>query len=1199
MRWIIRLYSFLLCGVMGAGVDAQEVPPEDTTYAFQLTELGHQWSDSADYDSSTYYYRISSEAYWDLIERTDDSVFWTRFLNDLIWIGENYRIQRVYDSAFSYAQRAQEISLEKFGKWNKVSARSIHLLGTLYDEINSYEQAKRYHLESLGIRRKLFGEVHEEIGHSLNNLGNVNLSEGAYDEALDYFKQSLKIREQLSPPNPIDILSSLLNIGLAYAQKGDYNKSFEYYYQIEEKAPDVLPKKSRILSSLYNNMAINYSELGDLKQSLTYNMQALEMDQLLFGENSLNLTENYINIGTVYYRMGQFLTAEEYYLKVLDLQEKNPMQNERLVGAMYHNLSMVMLTIGDREAAEKYQLLGLEKELNIYGEVHPQIAMQYNNLSLIARQKGDLGEAENYQLKALDIQLQTLENPHPDIASSYINLGALEEAKGNYYRAEEFMEKGAELLNKLYESDHPKIADLYNNRGILASYTGAIDKAKEWVTKSLQIREQIYGPDHPLVAQSYFNLGKFSGDATELEDAQSYYDQALKIYRDNYGEKHPEVGITYKQLAMVAYKKGQLNQALAYTDKALLSLGIQPGYLPAQEEIPTFFSRILNEFHVLETLQYKAKCLYEKGEKDSAFLHAADTTLQIAHKIIDFLRRSYQFEETELFLQKKGTLIYELSIQNSLKLYELTEDRNYLDQAFYYVGSSKSLLLQRSTAIGRSHKIMGIPDQVIKRERELQLAHAYYQQQLKVTQLTADGDSLYNALIKNVLQIQQQHDSLLLVLAEQYPKYYELKYSQHFSALDEVQSFLNRLPNTLILEFFWGGNSCIVFGISRDKVAYYQVPIDTLLINELVEMNFSVARPQDYQNEQVFNQVKPRIAEVGFALYEKLCDSVLQKFPDQNKLIVIPDGMLNQLPFEVLLTREISAGLSFKNFPFLLKDYVISYEYSSSLLVQVPSKKPFFTSFRYAGFAPSYGQQDLFLSSSRERELFGDRIDQLADLRFNQPEVQKIAHLMSGTPYVGEAATESKFKEEVQQYSVVHLAMHGFIQDDQPLNSGLAFSQKDDTLNDGFLYAHELYNMKMKASLAVLSACNTGAGYLAHGEGVMSLSRAFKYAGCPNIIASYWQADDRSTQDLMFRLFQSIKGGKNTAEALRKSKLDYLQQANEFEAHPAHWAAWVLIGNPDPLASRHTSLPLLLLGVLGSFLIAGTIYFTLQKRKVS
>ena len=185
MRWIIRTGSLLLFGLLLTGASAQELSPEDTAYAFQLTELGHQWSDSSEYDSSTYYYRLSSEAYWDLIEQTDDSVFWTRFLNDLIWIGENYRIQRAYDSAFSYARRAEEISLQKFGKWNKVSARSIHLLGTLYDEINSYEQAKGFHLESLEIRRKLFGEVHEEIGHSLNNLGNVALSEGAYDEALN------------------------------------------------------------------------------------------------------------------------------------------------------------------------------------------------------------------------------------------------------------------------------------------------------------------------------------------------------------------------------------------------------------------------------------------------------------------------------------------------------------------------------------------------------------------------------------------------------------------------------------------------------------------------------------------------------------------------------------------------------------------------------------------------------------------------------------------------------------------------------------------------------------------------------------------------------------------------------------------------------------------------------------------------------
>ena len=1154
----------VLC-VTGMNLLSQEVSPKDTAFAFGLTDLGHEFSATASYDSSTYYYKKSADAYLDLIERTNDSVFWTRYINDLVWIGENYRIQRIFDSAFVYAERAKEISLQNFGKGNKVSARSFHLLGTLYDEVNDYTKANEFHLQSLEIRKKLFGEVHDEIAHSLNNLGNVSLSEGEFEEALDYFSQSLEIREQLSPPNHEDLLSSLINIGLTYAQMGDYPRSFEYYYQVEELAPELLPEKNRLLPSLYNNMAINFNEMGDMKQALKYNFKALEMDRLLFGENSLNLTENYINIGTVYYRMGQFLMAEEYYLKVLDLQLQHPTQNERLIGAMYHNLSMVMLTVGDREAAERYQHMSLEMELEIYGEVHPQIAMQYNNLSLLARQQGNLGEAENHQLKALDIQLQTLQSPHPDIAASYINLGAIEEQKGNYDRAIEYMDKGSVLFSQLYGPKHPKMADYYNNRGILASYSGDMEQAKDWVNKGLNIRREIYGGRHHLVAQSYFNLGKFLGDEEELESARQQYDNALEIYQEVYGELHQEVGITYKQLAMLAFKSGNIEEAVAYTDKALLSLGIQPDYLPSEKEAPTFFSNILNEFHALEVLQYKAQCLNAAEGKSSPHLYSIDTTLKIAHKIINFLRKSFQYEETELFLQKKGVLIYELSIKNCLKLYEITGESEFLDQAFFYMGNSKALLLQRSTAVGRSQKIVGIPDSIITKERELQLAHAYYQQQLKSTQLDSGSDSLYNALIKKVLHVQQQHDSLLSIFAQKYPKYYDLKYAQNSSSLEEVQAFLAQFPGTLLLEYFWGGNDCVLMAISPEAIDYVQIPIDSALIKQLVELNFSIARPQDYQDEQIFKQVKPRIAEIGYAIYKKLCDSVLQTFPDQKRLIVIPDGMLNYLPFEVLLTQETPNEVSFKNYPFLLKDYVISYEYSSSLLVQSKTKKPLFQSYRYAGFAPSYSQTENFFASNRERELFGDRLDQLADLRFNRPEVQKIARIMSGTPITGEEATESRFKEEALKYGVLHLAMHGFIHDGQPLSSGLAFSREKDSLNDGFLYAHELYNMKMEANLAVLSACNTGAGFLALGEGVMSLSRAFKFAGCPNIIASYWQANDQSTQKLMLNLFQSIKAGENTAEALRNSKLTYLQQASEIQAHPSNWAAWVLIGNPDPL----------------------------------
>ena len=1176
------LSCLFFCGAW-LNLAAQDGIPLDTTQAFELTELGHSWADSANYDSSTYYYQKSAEAYQELITKVNspatkksfesisasrqDSVFWVRYLNDIIWIGENFRIQRMYDSAFVCAQKANAFGLEKFGKLNKAVARSYNLLGSVYDDIDQYEKSKQYHLESMEIRKKLFGDRHEEVAHSMNNLGNVALSQGKFEEAINYFEASLDIKKQVPNIKKEDIAAGHINIGLTLTQMGDFNSSFDQFFIAERLILEELPEKSYSLGVLYNNLGISYQNAGKLDSSLIYHFKSLEIKRHIFGETNLNLSDSYLNIGAIYFYKGEFLKAEEYYQKVLDLQLMYPVKNDRVIAGMYHNLGSVLRVIGDRELAREYQEKGFEMERKIYGERHPQVAQGYINLALLAREYGNYGEARNHLLKALDIQLETLEAPHPDMVLTYNNLGMIEEEQGDFEKAAEYINRSWGQMVQMYGPEHPSIADSYNNRGVIALRQNRTEEARKWLEQGMQIRKKIHGDSHPTIAQSYFNIGKIFGDQGKVDSALQLYEKALKIYQEVYGEEHSEIGMTYKQFAMVHFKKGELEPALTYLDKGLVSLGIDPKANHLAED-PEFYSQIVSETKALELLFYKAYCLFNSEEGDPSHLFIADSTLKIAHKIIDFLHRSFQYEETELYLQRMGIPIYELSIRNSLKLFEHTGDEKFLEQAFTFLESGKAVLLQRAVALERSQKIAGIPDSLLHKERELRLAHSYFQQQLKASKVESGQDSIHNALVSKVLGTQHKLDSLLDIFSSQHPAYYELKYQKNALSLKEIQQYLGDYPQTLILEYFWGGEHCVVLAISPEKVVYHSTPIDTTFINQLVEMEFILSDPSFYENEKLFNSSKKRFAEIGHDLYLKLCDTLLQEFPSYKNLIVVPDGRLGYLPFEVLLTEIPEENSAYKEFDFLLKEYTVSYEYSSYLLKNSP--KSVSKRFNYAGFAPSYPNPENLFASSRQQELYGDRKNQLVSLRFNQPEVQQIAQMMSGITFTGLEATESRFKEEVQKYSVVHLAMHGFIHNKEPLSSGLAFSQQNDTLNDGFLYAHELYNMKMPINLAVLSACNTGAGYLAFGEGIMSLSRAFKYAGCPNIVASYWQANDKSTQDLMTRFFQSIKQGSSTSNALREAKLDFLEQASEIQAHPSNWAAWVLIGNPDSLNESAT-----------------------------
>ena len=128
----------------------------------------------------------------------------------------------------------------------------------------------------------------------------------------------------------------------------------------------------------------------------------------------------------------------------------------------------------------------------------------------------------------------------------------------------------------------------------------------------------------------------------------------------------------------------------------------------------------------------------------------------------------------------------------------------------------------------------------------------------------------------------------------------------------------------------------------------------------------------------------------------------------------------------------------------------------------------------------------------------------------------------------------------------------------------MAFSQ-DDRYK---LFAYDLYNMNINSDLTILHACDTGSGELQKGEGVMSLSRAFTYAGCPSLVMSLWQIPEVATSEITQSFIEFLQGGETKDVALQKAKLTYLENADKTLATPAFWAGLVATGNLEAIELR-------------------------------
>ncbi|UCE20631.1 MAG: CHAT domain-containing protein [Gemmatimonadota bacterium] len=181
----------------------------------------------------------------------------------------------------------------------------------------------------------------------------------------------------------------------------------------------------------------------------------------------------------------------------------------------------------------------------------------------------------------------------------------------------------------------------------------------------------------------------------------------------------------------------------------------------------------------------------------------------------------------------------------------------------------------------------------------------------------------------------------------------------------------------------------------------------------------------------------------------------------------------------------------------------------------------------------------------------------------SEEEIHEITRIMKPSQkFLKGQAKEEFFKQDAEEFEIIHLATHGILEEKQPLYSRIILAQDDDPAEDGFLQTFEIFNMDLKADLVVLSACETGLGELSMGEGLIGLTRAFLYAGVQSVIVSLWSVEE-STSQLMKHFYQNLKDGMNKTEALRQAKIKLIHTREEglSYAHPFLWAPFVLVGD--------------------------------------
>lgn len=305
-------------------------------------------------------------------------------------------------------------------------------------------------------------------------------------------------------------------------------------------------------------------------------------------------------------------------------------------------------------------------------------------------------------------------------------------------------------------------------------------------------------------------------------------------------------------------------------------------------------------------------------------------------------------------------------------------------------------------------------------------------------------------------------------------------------------------------------------------------------------------------------------ADLAYQLYEVLIKPAEDAMKLPVQLIIVPDAALASVPFEMFLTKPQAqiayapTDSSVYARDFLLQRYAFSYSPSFDLIKQNVHTD-----------SPARGVLLLANPLEQTTVIPGDTSKRVLEpLPFTELEAKRIEDLYAHTSkFTRDAATQIVFTNEAAKHRVVHFATHAFVDSVFDDFSGLALAMTDDITDDGFLMGYEIAGQKLINDLIVLSACETGLGNVAEGEGVLGLPRLFLRAGAKSVLMTLWQVDDRFAAELVPRLYDYyLNDGLAKADALAKAKREILKKQDGvsgiYQQHPFYWAAFTLYGDP-------------------------------------
>lgn len=960
-----------------------------------------------------------------------------------------------------------------------------------------------------------------------------------FKEALSIGQEALQIAGDFNGKIKGDIYA---NIGRCHLRIQNLDQAINSF----EKAGHIYQQTKPIphISIAYNfsNIGICYKSKENYQQALTYYQKAIDYSDQTIGTPQEGIGNAYMNKGNIFRRLGQYENAIENFEKALSIYEEVLEHPHIRFGIVSLNLGLTYENIKELEKAERYNQKALNSFLATVGSKHYYTYTLYHNIGIIFKEKGDYIKALDYEHKALALGREMFEND-PAIGDIYNMMGSIYREMGAYEKGLEHYQKGLYFKLEHHPKNHLSMTSSYRGLGLTHGSMGQYDIAIGYFKKIIKIEKEQIGDNFADLDYSYSSMARFYQEKGSTQKALEYYQKGLEIATHHFGKKHPRAAFIFTFLGEFYLKQKQWEKALHYLDRAAAGFGI---------------SDVINEkWPDVSSYSYATRICQGNGTALEA-MYAKDKNLTTLNKAIknwengiaflEQFRWSLESTKAKNFLTTETYSIYEGAIRSNLLAFEQSNDEIYLARIFDAFEKSKNFILLQTLSDLKAKQFSGISQQELEKEKTLKTTISWLEEQRKEAgENKEENANQIDSLSELIFHKKEGLSKLIASFEKNNPKYFDLKYGAQYTTLADFQKGLQ--DEHAFIEYFVGDLFIYILVVSKKEKKVIAIPKDFPLEAWIKELNKSITNyPTAHErSEAEYLKSQQVYKEKAFQLYEKLI-SPIGILP--LKTTIIPDDVLWNIPFEILIKSKKQK--QFRTLPYLIIDHEITYNFSATIWQEM--KKSTYPNKKVLAFAPSFSEG---LTS-------GNRSNSFKALDFNKTEAESITRTVGGKLMANKDATLQAFLDKSNKYALLHLATHVLLDKDNSENSYLAFTPSDSA--EWKLYIRDLYNQYLPSEMVVLSACESGAGELQKGEGLISLSRGFAYAGAKSMITSLWQVNDQATANIMADFYKYLKTGKSKDTALREAKLNYLKnQKEDHLASPFYWGAFVAYGDMKPI----------------------------------